>query len=188
MEPRLHFSAALAPVLNRGVPPASFLEELVAWGKAAPECIFALNNEPHDVMDLIRPALGPWQSIAHRRAALLELMRVLAGFESSWNWNEGRDLSNPAENNPETKSAGAWQISWNSRVFGDDLITLTEAAAIRDGTEFQKETKSNHAFAMEYAARLFRHTTHHNGPLKRAEVLPWLRRDAVAEFQALLAA
>jgi len=40
--------------------------------------------------------------------------------------------------------------------------------------------------AIEYAARLLRRTTHHNGPVLRHEVDPWLRKDAVAEFQALI--
>lgn len=180
------FHATKSAVLNRGEPPDSFLEELVNWGKTAPEEIFALNAEPDDVMNLIRPEFGPWESIEHRRAALLELMRVLAAFESSYNWNEGRDTTNPTENNPETESAGAWQISWNSRNFGHDLLDLANKYFVNNGVNFQKQTKAQHVFAMEYAARLFRHTTQHNGPLKRHEVNPWLNRDAVQEFMDLL--
>lgn len=180
------FNATKSPVLNRGEPPDSFLEELVNWGKTAPEEIFALNDEPDDVMNLIRPELGPWESIEHRRAALMELMRVLAGFESSWNWNEGRDTTNPTEDNPETESAGAWQISWNSRNFGEELVKLADQYFVHDGVSFQAQTKKQHVFAMEYAARLFRITCQHNGPLKRNEVAPWLNRDSVAEFMALM--
>jgi hypothetical protein len=182
----MSFAATKSKVLNRGVPPDSFLLALVAWGKLAPESIFAVNDEPNDVYGLIRPVLGPWESIYHRRAAMLELLRVLAGFESSWNWNEGRDENNPTETNPETESAGAWQISWNSRNFGADLKALAASHGIRDGEKFQAITKSAHPFAMEYAVRLFRHTINHNGPLLRKEVLPWLKRDAVTEFLGLL--
>jgi hypothetical protein len=40
--------------------------------------------------------------------------------------------------------------------------------------------------AMEYIARLLRRTVDHNGPVKRHEIDPWLRRDDVLEFQTLL--
>lgn len=180
------FIAAKSHVSNRGVPPDAFLVELVTWGKTAPEEIFALNNEQHDVMNLIRPDIGPWESMLHRRAAMLEMMRVLGGFESSWNWQEGHDTTNPTEDNPETMSAGLWQISWNSRHFGQDLIDTANRFYVHDGVTFQKQTKAQHTFAMEYAARLTRHTINHNGPLKRHEVNPWLNRDAVREFMAVM--
>jgi len=186
------FLATKSHVANRGVPPDQFLAELVEWGKSAPEEIFALRIPPkgqpdHDVMTLVYPELGPWESILHRRAALLEVMRVLAGFESSWNPNEGRDVTNPTEDNPETMSAGLWQISWNSRNFGQDLKDLATANDVHDGVKFQATTKANHRFAAEWCARLIRYTTQHHGPLKRGEVLPYLNRDAVAEFKALVA-
>lgn len=180
------FVATKSKVANRGVPPDSFLQQLVEWGSGASESIFAVNDEPDDVYGLIRPTLGPWESIMHRRCAMLEVMRVLAGFESSWGWNEGRDTTNPTEDNPETKSAGAWQISWNSRNFGQDLKDQAAHHFIHDGNHFQSVTKVDHPFAMEYAARLFRHTVKHNGPLKHGVVLDWLRRDAMMEFQELL--
>lgn len=182
----MNFIATKASVLTRGTPPDSFLAELVNWAKTAPDVLFAHNDEPDDTMNLIRMALGPLDEMPQRRCAMLELLRVLAGFESSWNWNEGLDTTNPTENNPETESAGAWQISWNSRQFGSDLIALAKTVAVTDGEIFQRVTKGDHRFAMEWAVRLFRHTTRHNGPLKRGEVLPWLRRDSMAEFMALL--
>ena len=46
--------------------------------------------------------------------------------------------------------------------------------------------KEDHALAMEYIARLLRHTVKANGPVLRHEIDLWLRRDAVAEFQRLL--
>lgn len=165
----------------------SFLTELVAWGKTAPEEIFAPRKDDPgetDIYTSIRPVLGPWTSIAHRRAAMLEVLRVLAGFESSWNWNEGRDTTNSTSVTPTTIEAGAWQVSGNSRAFGEDLRRLGP----KDGNEFQRVMKSNHPLAMEYAARLLRHTIRHNGPVKRGEILPFLNREAVAEFQMLLAA
>jgi hypothetical protein len=35
-----------------------------------------------------------WDDLQHRRAAMLEVMRVHAGFESSWNWKQGVDTTN----------------------------------------------------------------------------------------------
>lgn len=181
------FTATKARVANRGVPPDGFLTELVAWGKTAPDEIFApRKDDPHetDVFTQIKPILGPWQSLLHRKAAMLDVLRVLAGFESSWRWNEGRDVTNSASVTPTTIEAGAWQVSGNSRAFGQDLRDLAPA----DGNKFQRAMKADHELAMEYAARLLRHTVRHNGPVLRGEINPWLSRDAVEEFQALLSA
>lgn len=184
------FSATRDAVLNRGVPPVPFLTELVVWGRTAPDEIFLINQEPRDVYTSIKPVLGPWKGMAgtptwllHRKAVMLEVMRVLAGFESSWKWTEGVDITNPTSNTPDTMEAGAWQVSANSRGFGDDLRALAPS----NGTEFQCAMKTNHPLAMEYIARLLRHTTHHNGPVKRHEIDGWLRKAAVSEFMDHLA-
>ncbi len=117
---------------------------------------------------------------------MLEIMRVLAGFESSWDWNEGVDTTNPGSNTPDTMEAGAWQVSYNSVVFGHDLRVLCDSRGITNGTKFQAVTKADHPFAMEYIARLLRHTCQHNGPVKRHEIDPWLKRESVGEFMQLL--
>jgi hypothetical protein len=183
----MNFIATKAKVANRGVPPDAFLSELVAWGKSAPDEIFvARKDDPHetDVFTQIKPLLGPWESIVHRKAAMLEVLRVLAGFESSWRWDCGRDTTNSTSVTPTTIEAGAWQVSGNSRAFGQDLRDLAPA----DGNKFQRAMKTDHALAMEYASRLLRHTVRHNGPVLRHEIDQWLSRDAVAEFQHLLRA
>ncbi len=180
------FHATKQKVLNRGSPPDAFLSEMVAWGKAAADDIFAPNDNP-DIYASVVDALGPWQGLPHRRAAMLEVMRVLAGFESSWHWDAGVDTTNPTSVTPDTIEAGAWQVSANSLAFGDDLKTLVnQHAGSLDPTEFQKKTKEDHPLAMEYIARLLRHTVNHNGPVKRHEIDPWLRTDAVAEFLQFL--
>src|SRR5262245_21088786 len=94
-EGRLHmkYSATKQHVFNRGVPPDDFLDQLVAWGKQAPDEIFT-PNLLSDIYSSVKNTLGPWRDLQHRRAVMLEVMRVLAGFESSWNWNEGRDMHN----------------------------------------------------------------------------------------------
>lgn len=184
----MSYSATKQHVINRGVPSDDFLDELVAWGKEAPDDIFEANDSS-DVYSSVMNALGPWDDDMHRRAAMLEIMRVLAGFESSWNWNEGRDTNNAESVTADTIEAGAWQVSGNSMNFGPELKRLVkDKAGKTDGNTFQKAMKENHPLAMEYIARLLRRTTHHNGPVLRHEIDPWLRRNAVEEFQDLIKA
>ncbi|HEY2012455.1 MAG TPA: hypothetical protein VGH38_03090 [Bryobacteraceae bacterium] len=180
------YHATKQRVHNRGIPPDTFLDQLVNWGKSAPDDIFA-PNAAKDVYSNVSGVLGPWQGIEHRCAVMLEVMRVLAGFESSWNWNEGRDTNNPSSVTATTIEAGAWQVSANSMGFGQELkdVVLAKAGSL-DPNVFQKAMKQNHPLAMEYIARLLRRTVNHNGPVKRHEIDRWLRKDAVAEFQSLL--
>jgi len=202
------FQQTKCPVFNRGVPPDAFLEELVAWGKTALEEIFAVNASTTDIMGKVRPELGPWESVLHRRAAMLEVMRVLAGFESSWDWKEGVDTSRLGKDTPANSEAGAWQVSYDSRDKSPDLKPLLvahgiidDAHSIEDDMKFQRLMKFDHPLAMEYVARLMRHHTKHNGPLYKGEeraairsslrgpehsIYPWLSRDSVAEFMQLL--
>jgi len=159
-------TALKSKVHNRGVPPDAFLSKLIAWGRTAPGEIFAPNPR-NDIYTAIKPELGPWQSPLHRRAAMLEVMRVLAGFESSWDWNCGIDTTRVARDTPENSEAGAWQVSYDSRHFGEDLRRMLKSFGCDDGIEFQIVSKAHHDFAMEYVARLMRWTTRHNGPLYR---------------------
>lgn len=182
------FHATKQKVLNRGIPPDPFLDELVAWGKTAPDEIFAPNLHA-DIYSNVVGTLGPWQDVRHRRAAMLEVMRVLAGFESSWDWNAGVDTNNPNSTTPDTIEASAWQVSADSMAFGRELKELVlDKVGTLDGNAFQQAMKQDHQLAMEYVARLLRRTVNHHGPVKRHEIDPWLRRDAVVEFQALLEA
>ena len=182
----MKYIATKQHVFNRGVPPDDFLDELIAWGKNAPDEIFE-PNPFSDIYSSVKNSLGPWNGVLHRRAVMLEVMRVLAGFESSWDWNEGVDITNPTSVTPETIEAGAWQVSANSMSFGEELRDLVRAqVGTLDGNAFQKAMKENHPLAMEYVARLLRRTTRHHGPVRRHEIDPWLRRDAVEEFQAFL--
>jgi len=180
-------------VLNRGIPPVDFLQELVAWGKTASADIFVdKETQETDVYASVKKDLGPFNDILYRKAGMLEVMRVLAGFESSWKWNTGRDTTNPDENSPDTISAGPFQVSANSMGFGQDLRDLVAPHGIRnakrDGDAFQALMKTNHTVAFNYISRLLRHTIRHNGPVKRCEINRWLSRDAAKEFQQLLTA
>jgi hypothetical protein len=183
----MDFTATKQHVFNRGVPPDDFLDQLVTWGKDAPDEIFEEKDLPDDVYSSISDTLGPFESPVHRRAVMLEIMRVLAGFESSWKWTEGVDTTNATSVTSTTIEAGAWQVSANSMNFGQELKDLVQIrVGTRDGNAFQKAMKADHPLAMEYIARLLRRTTRHNGPVHRHEIDEWLRKDAVAEFQALL--
>src|SRR5947209_2537754 len=176
------YNATKNSVSNRGVPPDSFLDELVAWGRIGPGEIF-LPSSNKDIYSNVFAALGPWEGLWHRRAVMLEVMRVLAGFESSWNWNQGKNTTSTA---PAAIEAGAWQVSAVSLGFGQELkdLVLTQVGSL-DANDFQQAMKQNHQLAMEYIARLLRRTVDHNGPVKRHEIDPWLRKNAVMEFQDL---
>jgi hypothetical protein len=177
------YKATKKRVHNRGVPPDSFLTELVDWGRIAPEEIF-LPNTATDIYSNVFKALGPWEGVRHRRAVMLEVMRVLAGFESSWDWKHG---PNGTAKLPEELEAGAWQVSANSMGFGKELKDLVLArAGSLSAADFQQAMKQDHTLAMEYIARLLRRTVEANGPVVRHEIDEWLRKDAVEEFLDLL--
>ncbi len=178
-----------SPVKDRGVPPDSFLTELVAWGKTAPDEIFEPNTETHDVMPLLRPLLGPWQGLIHRRAAMLELLRCLAGFESSWNWSEGVDRANKTSMaNIEGQETGIFQVSHDSLNLDKNgtlkaWLNTRLQTAVHDPREFIDAMKSYHTFALEYCARLLRVSYRWDGPILSGEINSSLSRAAVEEFQ-----
>ena len=99
-----NFVACKEKVHNRGKAPNAFLDELVDWANTAPDEIFK-PNQIHDIYSKVVGELGPWQGLKHRKAAMLEVLRVLGGFESSWDWNEGVDVTNPESNTPCTEEA-----------------------------------------------------------------------------------
>jgi hypothetical protein len=55
-----------------------------------------------------------------------------------------------------------------------------------DDTTFIDGTKSNHRFAIEYAARLLRITVEHHGPILNRHIHPELKKAAVSEFRGYL--
>ena len=180
------YKACLTAVHNRGVPPEDFLNELVKWARQAPDTIFQVNDR-HDIYSLLQSQLGPWSGITHRKAVMLEALRVLGGFESSWNWSEGRDTTNPNIDTPLNEEAGIFQCSADSMSFGEDLKQLLKSACgSTDSESFITTSKTNKQFAIEYCARLLRYTIRHHGPLKHKHVNGWVRRDCVSEFQRLI--
>lgn len=181
------FHAASSTVANRGKPPVEFLRELVVWARGADDAIFAPNLNDDDIYVSVSRELGRTKEPVKRKAIMLEVLRVLAGFESSWRWNEGEDMHAARGRTPAEIEAGAWQVSADSMAFGHDLRELVRRRA--GGTTaraFIAAMKTDHALAMEYIARLLRHTVRHNGPVLRREIHPHLMPMAVREFEQLL--
>lgn len=180
------FKACKMRVYNRGSAPDDFLNELINWCKQAPDEIFT-RNENYDIYSHVFKELGPWDSLLHRKAVMLEVLRVLAGFESSWDWYAGRDITNPNSNTACTEEAGIFQCSGDSMNFDRSLRNLLRlVAGNTDCDTFRSVSKNNHTFAIEYCARLLRFTVNHHGPVKRKEIHPWLKREAVSEFEQFL--
>lgn len=197
-------SAIYTKVLNRGIITASFVSEMVNWAKIAPDDIF--DRTPtvgsRDIYNKVFAELGPYTDLINRKAVMLEVMRVLAGFESSWDWTEGVDTSRAGSDTPENSEAGAWQVSYDARRLDVSVATLLRSKGISDGITFQRKMKFDHPLAMEFVARLMRINCLHNGPLyKNAErniirkslrgeehsIFPWLKKESVDEFVHLLA-
>lgn len=180
-------TAIKSKVKNRGSPPTAFLNELVDWGKLAATDIFAPNTNPADIYANVKQVLGPWEGLLHRRAVMLEIMRVHAGFESSWNWKEGVDTTNKTSiANIDSEETGIFQVSFDSTYLSDVLKAFANAHEIDTPYAFIPKMKYNHKLALEYYARLVRISVAWAGPLLRHEIDPWLSRDAVAEFMELL--
>lgn len=208
--PAINFVSTLAMVENRGRAPIGFLKELVAWGKTAPEEIFAPNRVPFDAYAVIKSRLGKangndgsstpvyrWESPMHRRAAMLELMRVHAGIESSWNWKEGVDKTNKTSMANKTgEETGIFQVSfdstWLDSAEGKNIMgDFAKKHGLEDPEAFIAKMKEDHALAMEYYARLVRVSVMWAGPLIRHSkdsVYPNLNRSAMREFMEMLKA
>lgn len=180
------YRAIKQAVKNRGVPPDRFLDELIDWGRYAPDEIF-VPNDKRDIYLSVWDTLGPYPDLLYRRAVMLEVMRVLAGFESSWRWTEGGDTTNPKSQTAATMEAGAWQVSADSMGWGPDLkkLVMVKLGSMAPN-DFRRGMMHNHSLAMEYIARLLRRTVDANGPVRDHRIDPWLSRDAVTEFQRLV--
>ena len=61
-----------------------------------------------------------------------------------------------------------------------------ETLGATDDTTFISGTKSNHRFAIEYAARLLRIAVEHHGPIFYRHIHPDLSKAAVSEFRRYL--
>lgn len=193
----VRFFETKRPVRDFGSPPDSFLEVLVDWAKREDVCVFDRNDEPDDIFALIQGTLGPWQEtlgeaipkIRHRTAAMLEAIRVHAGFESSWDWTEGVDTTNKSSMRNKTgEETGIFQVSFDSEWIEHEKIKPWALSKGLSTPEiFIARMKSDHLLALQYYARLIRINVRWAGPLVRREILDYLRFSAVDEFMRLLA-
>ncbi len=185
----MEFKYCKAQVSNRGKPPDSFLNEIIAWAKLAPVELFAPNPEPADIYVYAKSVLGPYGSVEYRRGVMLEVMRVHAGFESSWNWNEGVDTSNQTSmHNVEGQETGVFQVSFDSTYLDNGRMKpFAFEHGIETPQKFIPRMKSNHKLALDYYVHLIRFNVQWAGPIKRHEIDPWLSRKSAEELQMLSA-
>jgi hypothetical protein len=129
-----HFAACKQRVHNRGVAPDGFLNELVDWVQNAADDIFE-KNEKFDICSSVIQELGPWEGALHRRATMLEVLRVLGGFESPWDLKAGRDVTNPSSNTACTEEAGSSSVPEIQWISVDDAGagSATPAPSVQDG-------------------------------------------------------
>jgi hypothetical protein len=197
----MSYHALLSVVKGRGVPPAAFLDTFLSWARTAPDEIFMPNAESGDVMGRLSELLGPWQGdettaegkakrLLHRKCCMLELLRCLAGFESSWKWDCGVDTTNSrSKANVQCQETGIFQVSYDSLYLersGRTLRDLLARKGVKKVKGFIAAMKSDHELALEYAARLLRINFQWDGPIKRREIDSSLSRAAVEEFKQRL--
>lgn len=181
-------SACLKYVPQRGYPKPDVVEDIVKWVHSAPPEYFAPNDSKMDIYNSVKPHLGPYTSLKHRRAVMAESLIILAARESSWDWNEGRDMS--ADNTSlETMESGIFQTSCNARNLkpvSNSLQAIMAAHGVVTCKQFITDTKTNHLFALEFTTKLLRFRTDHHGPVLRKEINPYLRRACVAAIELRL--
>ncbi|MBA7847293.1 hypothetical protein HV213_13820 [Klebsiella sp. RHBSTW-00484] len=169
-------------------PPIEFLDQIVDTLDALPDDVFA-ENKLHDIYAVMKGALGPYTSLAHRKAVMCEVLRVQAGFESDWRWSAGVDKKNHRSlTHIESEEAGAFQVSFDS-IGGrhSALFDFAKQRGIDTAETFITKMKEDHDLAVEYCARLLRINTTWCGTIKDpSKVISHVRRDAVEEFQTFL--
>jgi len=184
------FIATKRPIGHgHGAPADSFLELEIAWAKSEDPIVFAPNAN-RDIYSLIAPVLAPqgWTSALHRRAGLCEVLRVLAGDESDWAWQCGRDTT-AGRQRPEQMEAGAFQVSYDSRLLGPDLQAFLLARGITDAWSFQSRVKADPVLDLAYTGRLLREEYRRwDGPINRGWIAAQVSPAAVDEFERLLTA
>lgn len=191
------YPAIFQKVLNRGSVPVEFVEEIVSWAQATmatkPE-VFDVNASPRDIYATVKGKLGPYEqpkpeeTRLRRVAVMLEVMRVHAGFESSWDWNEGVDRNNhQSMAHKEGEETGAFQVSFDSTRLADNaMLGFAQGNGIADPDDFIAKMKTDHRLALNYYARLIRGDVSWAGPIKRHEIDQYLSVEAVEEFEALI--
>jgi hypothetical protein len=177
-------------VHNRGTIPKWFIDDVIAVANKTPDWVFAENSND-DIYSSIKPQLGPWKSLRHRKAAMVNVVLVAAGFESSWDYGADRDKS--ASNTSScTREVGILQSSGNSNHFSKSLGAYQQevcnstacdgfrACSKAPNANFQKE------FPVGHFMRLVRFTIKHHGPLASKKINPWLKKSCVSAIEKKL--
>lgn len=175
--------AILKPVDTHIKPPTDFLDVLVDTIKSMPDSDFA-SNEVYDIFSSVEKELGLSTDLLTRRGQMCECLRVLAAFESDYNWNEGADTTAGKET-PEEEETGAFQVSANSMNFGN-LKEFTKTIGIVTIQQFIDLMKKKHSFAVQYIVKLLRITIKANGPVVHKLINGWVTPEAVEEFKLCL--
>lgn len=183
-------SACMYKVHNRGIVPFSVVRDIVEAIRVTPVSVFAKNGNA-DVYGSVEREMGPYTSDLHRAAVMGAVMVVQSGFESSWNYQDGRDMS--ANNTSScTEEAGLYQTSGNMNTFSVEAkATLQPFMALHckstTCSEFRRCTKEPvKAFVHGHFMRAARITTRHWGPMVRKEINLWLRKACALQIEQLL--
>ncbi len=183
--------ACFRRVYNRGVPRRDVVAEIIKAVKKSPDSLVEV-NPIYDIFSSVERELGPWKSLKHRKAALIDVLIVLSMFESSERWNAGIDTTNASSaKNKCNEEAGMFQCSGNSLNFGKPLRDLFSYyckgyAGNTVCDKFITCSKMNHEFVIRYTAQLIRFTTKHHGPILRKEINPYLSRECTSQIEAIL--
>jgi hypothetical protein len=186
---KYNYNACLKQVSEQhGKPPIEFLDTLVDTIEDLPNDVFS-KNDKYDIYSVINGVLGPYSDLLHRKAVMCEILRIVAAFESDWDWNEGVDVGKSKSKFKKiAEETGAFQVSFDSMSTDKSLKDcLDRHEGKHDVETFISAMKSNHQLAIEYCARLFRFDTTWCGTVKNKNmVISHLSRNAVAEFKSFL--
>lgn len=179
-------SAIFRPIGHgHDIVPASFVKILVAQVKNEQDWVFA-SNINFDIYSLVKEKLGPYTSLLQRKAVMCDCLIAIAADESDWGWKEGRDTT-AGPQTPDEREAGAFQVSYDSRLLGPDLQAFLLANGIHNAQEFQDKIKASPELDLAYTERLLREPYKRwDGPINRGWIAEQVSPDAVKEFQALL--
>lgn len=165
---------------KRRAPPEDFLQSLFEFVRNTCDEneLYSFNEEERDIFKHLEKelALSDESSLLYRCSVAFELLRVSAAMESSYNWQQGRDLS--ANNTSvDTQEAGIFQTSQNSHIYAhkgywgrwkylDDLVA-SRGVDPKNGLawiQLQKnEAEKN--FVFEHHLFMIRHDFRHYGPM-----------------------
>jgi hypothetical protein len=90
-----------------------------------------------DIYSSVVGELGPYGFTGHRKAVMLEVLRVLAGRETMWDWNHGVDTDKKVAKKSHNEEAGAFQVSADSMDLDKSLKDFAqETLGATDDTTF----------------------------------------------------